>query len=1383
MRDNYIVGLDLGSVSVNAVVINDEGEIIYEERYTRHNGQPLKKAKEIVGKIAKNFSFKYLAVTGSNGEHLSKEWDIPYLEEIIAQAKGIYHLHPEVRTVIDIGGNDAKFIALDEKGDVESFSMNEGCASGTGSFLDQQAKRLELNIEGEFAQEALKSTNPARLAGRCAVFAKTDMIHLQQKATPMRDIAMGLCESLARGYKSSIARGKEFHELVSFQGGTAANKAMLVAFKKILKKNIIVPEHFYSIGALGVALSLREEIREGKSLRRFNLSNLNKDFLSRQEKENLPKLSLDYEEKKPAREEKDYKFPSNGELIDAYLGIDIGSVSTNVAVIDSKKRLIAKSYLPTAGKPIKVVQDGLREIGEKVRGKVKIKGAGTTGSGRYMIGAFIGADVIKNEITAQAKGALNIDPNVDTIFEIGGQDSKFISLKNGMIVDFTMNKVCAAGTGSFLEEQAETLGINIKKEFEKIAFSSDSPADLGDRCTVFMESSLAEHLQRGFPIPDLVAGLAYSIAYNYLNKVVENRKIGDNIFFQGGTACNRSVVAAFEKILGRKITVPPHNEVLGAIGAAIVAMEEMDGESKFKGFGLSEVKYQMKSFECNGCPNHCLVSQVQIEGEEKPLTYGDRCGKYSGKERVKKVKKIPNLFKERERIWLGKKNKRRKSKGKKIGIPRALFNFELFPLWESFFSELGYEVVLSDETNDDIIHKGVEAVTADICFPMKVAHGHMLNLLEKKVDYIFLPSLVEFEKKDKKIKRSYDCPWSQALPYFVNSSIKRENYFTEILEPKLSFREDGIEKSLRKVGNELKENSLKVKRAIEIAKKAQSQFYNSLKKKGEEVLKKLNGQRGFVIVSRPYNGNDPGLNLDLAKKMRELGMFPIPMDFLDLEPSIISQDYPNMYWNYGQRILAAAREIKKTNNLYPIYLTNFACGPDSFITKYFDEEMDRPYLELQIDEHSAEAGVITRLEAFWDSVKNREVFEEKASKAKSLLSKVSLPPDERMIYIPYMDDHSYALEAALEALGKKAKVMKVSDSKTLREAQKYTTGRECYPAVLNVGDMIKIIKNNGSSPKKYAFFMAIAEGPCRFGQYRAFQELILRRNGYKDVPIYSLDSEDSYGGLGVKFTKLAWEGIVAIDILRKVQRLIRPQEVNKGETNEVYLKYRDKVRERIKEGKGVTDIMEEAARSFKKIKVRENDKPSVTVVGEIFVRHNPFANEFIIDELEKYGLKVELASMREWFMYTNEMHKEVSLKGREWWEFIKNRTRNSFQEIIEKRLASPFKKIIKGYEEPKTEEVLEMAEKYLHRSLRGEAILTVGKILHSIHRKRDGVVNVMPFTCMPGNITVAATTQIEKDYPGFPILNLTYDGSHQANYLNKIRTFVYRVQAYHKGKK
>jgi len=722
---------------------------------------------------------------------------------------------------------------------------------------------------------------------------------------------------------------------------------------------------------------------------------------------------------------------------------------------------------------------------------------------------------------------------------------------------------------------------------------------------------------------------------------------------------------------------------------------------------------------------------------------------------------------------------RNDNKRKRIGIPRALHTYELFPLWESFFTELGYEVILSDRTNDGIIHQGIEIVVADTCFPIKVTHGHVLNLLEKDLDYIFIPSIIDFEKEDSQLKRTYNCPWSQSIPYFINATIKRENYSVKFLQPKISFRES-TDKALRKIGSLLNETPSEIRKASQVARKRQYQFSEELKKKGQEVLNNLGKKKGFVIISRPYNGCDPGLNLDIVEKMRELGMLAIPMDFLNLDPSLMSQDYPNMYWAYGQKILAAARVIKETDNLYPIYITNFGCGPDSFISKYFAEEMDRPFLELQIDEHSAEAGIITRLEAFLDSIQNRKIAQEKISKEFSL---PLLEDNQRTIYIPYMDDHSYALKAALEALGKKAEVMPISDLESLREGQKYTTGRECYPCILTTGDMIKVINKNGHRTNKIAFFMGTAQGPCRFGQYQKFQQLqVLKRLGYSDIPIISLDSENSYGGYGAKFTKLAWEGIAAIDILRKAQRLIRVDEIDKGETNRLYLEYRDEICKLISQGKGLKSLMQEAAQALTNVRRKESDKPAVTVVGEIYVRHNPYSNIFIIDELERLGIKVELASMREWFMYTNQMHKELTWKEKDLVRLTTNRIRNLLQEIIEKRLEKPFKDIIKGFEEPHIGEVLQLGEKYLDRSLRGEAILTVGKTLHSIERGRDGVVNIMPFTCMPGNIAWALSTQIEKEYANFPILNLSYDGSHQANYLNKIRTFVFQVETYHKRK-
>ncbi|MBI4698471.1 MAG: CoA protein activase, partial [Nitrospirae bacterium] len=697
----------------------------------------------------------------------------------------------------EMGGEDSKFILLD-KGKIEEFSMNSVCAAGTGSFLDQQAERLRLSIE-EFGDIALESNNCPRIAGRCSVFAKSDMIHLQQIATQLKDIVAGLCFAVARNFKGSICKNMTLPLPVSFQGGVAANKGVVRAFKEVFNLDrIIIPEHFALMSAIGAAL---KNIEQGVN-NRFDLKKLQEVIQARKNDEK------GYE---PLKDSNGLGVTSN-ELktkdlslvtcrpslpLNAYLGIDIGSISTNLAVLDEEGNLLAKRYLMTAGRPIEAVRQGLAEIGQEIGDKVKIIGAGTTGSGRYMIADFVGADIVKNEITAQACAAIDIDNEVDTIFEIGGQDSKYISIRDGIIVDFEMNKACAAGTGSFLEEQAEKLGIKIKEEFGSLAFRSQSPSCLGERCTVFMENSLLSRQQRGVPREDLVAGLSYSIVQNYINRVVGEKPVGKKIFFQGGVAFNRAVVAAFERYLDKKIIVPPNHDVTGAIGMAIIAKRRMKDRNalrvtgnglnteeppqvtchsspvtKFKGFDLSKRNYEIKSFECKGCDNHCEINKVEIEGEKESLFYGSRCEKYD----VKRSKKYTyaqaatsendfyDAFAEREYLLTkahneyGARDKSirldsegqvdttrfRGAKGKRIGIPRIFFFHDFLPFWSTFLWELGFEVEVSSETNKQIIHNGVESILSESCFPHKVAHGHTKDLIDKKVDAILMPSFIDF---------------------------------------------------------------------------------------------------------------------------------------------------------------------------------------------------------------------------------------------------------------------------------------------------------------------------------------------------------------------------------------------------------------------------------------------------------------------------------------------------------------------------------------------------------------------------------------------------------------------------------------------------------------
>ncbi|KJR42443.1 CoA-substrate-specific enzyme activase, partial [Candidatus Magnetoovum chiemensis] len=673
------LGLDAGSVSVKIAVMDTKTNI-FNTYYERHKGHAVSTAYRLLKEIIKYDDFIY--ITGSCGKLIADILDIEQVNEITAQCAATKKLLPSVNTIIELGGEDSKLIILDEKNSLKDFSMNSVCAAGTGSFLDQQAERMRLTIE-EFSEMAYNAQNVPRIAGRCSVFAKSDMIHLQQIATPVEDIVAGLCFAVARNFKGSIVKGRSLKEQISFHGGVSLNKGMIRAFKHVFGlDNLITPQYRAFMGCIGAVLKGIETNKEQKA----DISMLERylNMVKSEKKGKKPLVSKGdgfYERHVPSSNHEEASINNsatsrNSQKIPAYMGIDIGSISTNLAVIDNNGSLLAKRYLMTASRPIEAVTKGLSEINEEIGDTIEIKGVGTTGSGRYMIADFVGADIVKNEITAQATAAIYIDKTVDTIFEIGGQDSKYISLEDGVIIDFEMNKACAAGTGSFLEEQAEKLSVSIKDEFSKYALCACTPSNLGERCTVFMENSLMSNLQKGAGMNDLLAGLAYSIVENYINRVVAGRKIGNKIFFQGGTAYNKSVVAAFEKFIGQNIIVPPNHDVTGAIGMALIAKDYIKaangkGATRFKGFEISNRKYNVSSFECKGCSNLCEINRVKIEDETNNLFYGGRCEKYDMKKQDKPAASHQDLFDYREAI-LWSDYEGIKSNGKvrpKIGLP------------------------------------------------------------------------------------------------------------------------------------------------------------------------------------------------------------------------------------------------------------------------------------------------------------------------------------------------------------------------------------------------------------------------------------------------------------------------------------------------------------------------------------------------------------------------------------------------------------------------------------------------------------------------------------------------------------------------------------------
>ncbi len=1391
----YWLGIDIGSVSCKYALLDAEGNI-RKLNYQRLKGEPVPTVIHQLEGIFEEISpeqIKSIGVTGSGGDLVGNLLQAHIINEIVAQARATTSLHPNVKTIIEIGGEDSKLIQLDAHGSIHDFSMNTMCAAGTGSFLDQQANRLGVSIEDEFGALAVKSKHPPRIAGRCSVFAKSDMIHLQQIATPDYDIVAGLCHAMARSFKSNLGRGKEFEKPIAFQGGVAANQGMVKAFYNVLELDegeLVIPEHFACMGAIGTAQLLQENSRELILDLADGLLAL-KDYLAKPRQ--LAKGADPLTWFEPHFIQTDLLSLENVEQdkkVPAYLGIDVGSISTNVVAIDENRNVLAKCYLMTAGRPLEAVRQGLSEVGAKISRLIEVKGVGTTGSGRYLVGDFVGADTVRNEITAQAKAAINIDKSVDTIFEIGGQDSKYICFENGVVVDFEMNKVCAAGTGSFLEEQAEQLGISIKEEFGDLALSAQSPAPLGERCTVFIESDLHHHQQQGASKENLVAGLSYSIVQNYLNRVVGKRKVGEHIFFQGGVAANQGVVAAFESVTGKKITVPPHHEVTGAIGVAIIAQEKCTGQpTKFKGFDLGKRQYQLESFECDKCSNRCEVKKVLLEGEE-PLYYGSRCELYEQR-KVKQNKKTLNLFAEREKHLVydyhaAAANLR--SPKARIGIPRSLFFHEFFPFWKAFFNELNMEVILSEKTNKQLIHKSLENLAAETCFPIKVTHGHVLSLLDKDIDYLFLPSVISLDCNMKGEQGNVNCPYVQTIPYTIQAAISFKHSKAKLLQPVIQgcHGSHHLEKCLLDLGKQLGCTPRQIKRAWEYANKAQNAFIERIQKRGKEVLDNLTDEdMPVVILSRPYNGCDDGLNLALPRKLPNLGFIPIPVDFLPLEGAKKVTDWPNMYWRYGRRILRAADYIRENPKLSAIYITNFGCGPDSFIGHFFTKRMaGKPYLQLEVDEHSADAGAITRCEAFRDSLESIRL--KGWEPQQEVQGGFQLPKNSpRKLFIPNMSSHCLALAAAFRRHGVQAQVLPKADSESIRWGRRYTSGRECYPCIVTTGDMLKKVHSPGFKPEESAFFMPSGNGPCRFGQYNMFHRLVLDDLGYDQIPIFApIQNQNFYADLGIigdDFIPHLWHGVLAVDFLDQLRREIRPYELNAGQTDTVYNTCLEKIQRAIEVDK-TWDVMQESKDMLMNVPYKYEKRPVIGVVGEIFVRSNSFCNHNLIREIEALGGEVWLPPVREWFLYLAHVGKQHSKLGRKYSELLSVHMTERFLIKEEHRFAQSFKGIIRNYQEPSIVNTIKDSEPYLHESFEGEAVLSIGKSVDFIGKGVVGIINTMPFTCMPGTIVTAVLKRLRRDFQQIPCLDLVFDGLEQANTKIRLQAFLHQAKQYQSRK-
>ncbi len=1003
MKIPCFAGLDAGSVSIKLAVFIDKitnanpseiknipsnyclhetsaGLFLLSDAI-RHKGEPVKCARNMLTRLQNTnpeLAISGMAATGGGGRDMADQMGLEFINEFQSAAEGLRLLHPEARTVFELGGERSKYMLLgeDSEGDAQilDYEMNGECAAGTGSFFDQQAGRLKYDVN-EVSSVLANVKRTASIAGRCSVFAKSDMIHAQQRGYSPPEVLKGLCFAVVRNFKGNVTKGKKIIPPVAFIGGVASNAGVVDAVRELFELHdgqLVVPELNDKISAAGAAWLAKKR----------NLNTiLTLDFNHKSRTAAYPKtipLSMDKVILLRDQEEK-YIFKSD-DKINAFLGIDIGSVSTNLALIDEEGKLIHGIYKMTDGRPLEVVGMGLKEMADAAGSKVIIKAVGTTGSGRELIGALVGADAIKDEITAHKTGSAFISKNqlkkeVDTIFEIGGQDSKYISIKNGTVVDFSLNEACAAGTGSFLEEQAKELGVAIKNEFAELALKSRHPLKLGERCTVFMEKELLPYQHRGVPKEDMVAGLAFSVVYNYLNRVVKKRPIGDVVFFQGGTAYNDAVAAAFATILDKSIVVPPYNGIMGAIGAALLAKDLQILKTGFRGWDVDRIKWDVREFTCNGCVNHCIIQEFDVEGEKS--YWGDKCSDRFRK-RVHSDKKpvIDNLFDIHSRLldldYLHFLTPAKQKRGI-AAIPRILNFYDRLPFWRAYFEALGFQVITSGSSLQSHVDSGVEASVAEPCFPVQMAHGHVLELSNREIDILFLPNVINEEDTSNSVA-SFICPWTQTFPLIAENTPSFFNVKHKIWDPNIQFREGQsfvcaqLESEVKKFGISASENS----RAVALAYNAQAEFYKRYMKEGENALKiiKENGASCVLLLGRPYNLYDSGLNLNIPAKLRlDYGVNVLPLDSLSLDEIDVRPVHDHMFWNYGRRIIQAAMRSKQYPDMHLIYLSNFKCGPDSYIRHYIEEAAGKSFLFLQLDSHANDAGMMTRIEAFLESKK------------------------------------------------------------------------------------------------------------------------------------------------------------------------------------------------------------------------------------------------------------------------------------------------------------------------------------------------------------------------------------------------------------------------------
>ena len=1353
-------GLDFGSKYIHYAVLDDNR--IIANGSTLHNGN-LEKALEQVRSalIAETRgAITHFGVTGT-----IPLTDIRVVDPVIASVEAAALLKASCRNIISIGCESFYLIRLDEAGNYVEHVMNSDCASGTGSFIDQQAERLGFSTE-ELADKAAAFTGKSpSIATRCAVFAKSDIIHAQAQGYAREAIATGLCEGVARSVLANTVRGREIAGGLLFIGGMAANTKIVREMESSLGLTVTVPENAQSINAVGAA-SLADHPWE-----------LSKSLISRMGRVRSVRPALDTDMAHyPAFEgltnyEVDgievalYQRPE--QKCDTYIGIDVGSTSTKAVLTDKEGAILAGLYGRTQGDPVDAVTRLFAQI--KVlfnEVTLTICGVATTGSGRELIKEVVGADLAINEITAHAKGATFLDPEVDTIIEIGGQDAKFTLLKEGVVKHAVMNYVCAAGTGSFIEEQAKRLHMTLP-EISEIVEGAKAPFT-SDRCTVYMERDLTIFLSEGWKKTEIMAAVLHSVRDNYLSKVVGKSTPGKRVYFQGATARNKALVACFERELGQEVLVSKFCHLTGALGCAVALKEASLDATTFTGIDFS---CTIATEICELCTNKCEL-RIYTVGEKKSA-WGLKCGRDYNAKKMGTKENVSSLEKRFKTIF---KTEDQKTDGRKtIGIPETLFMVEYTPLFKDLFQRLGLNVVVEKSTPRKLAH-GMKLINADFCTPMALTHGMVAALDRDDVDFIFLPSLISEQNLLKtlpmeepfgtKTTDSYFCYYSSYAATIINNlpgidfngrllhpTIRMNNVTDEVIGERLAA---DLAEAL-----ELPEEA--IVHAFIDAKKTFAEKTKTWVTQGEKQLATPSNKPKILLLGRPYALFDKRVNLGIPARLESMGFDIVSQSMMALtaDPKDLPDHLANMHWYFGQQILLALDAVRKNPSLYPIFLTCFRCSPDAYLMNHIKdamEKMGKPYLILQLDEHGSDVGYLTRIEAAMDTFMADHERRDRSQKEIIIPRKAFTPdtPNEGdTVLIPMVDARINRLQAEVfKAAGYHAEILSV-ENESLNLGYRFASGGECLPNVAIVGSVVARLSQGDLAPDKAIVYLPNICLSCNFNQYANLIKSACDKASFSGVKVMNTNGQAAVPGISARQNAQLLSVTILSSILSKLRFRFLPYETEQGATLNAVNEAEAIIAWHIQNRKSLMTAAENIRALFNALPLPTKRKPRIGILGDMYAKYNEVLNEAICDHTEALGGEVLLPSYNELVVHSIFADTQQNDTGEKLLA-----TMTGYEEKFE----TIFNGLMEGATEPPLAECQALMEAFgLTSFIAGETAVSLGRMLYYIkHGLVSAVIHVNPVFCCPGVISASIFRKIQATC-GVPIIDLFYDGTNTPN--------------------